>query len=163
MLSESEATAIGSTVSGSGTNIASAYGTSTTSDMNPPPSRPASGPSPYIAINGSEPHELVTPRRHSRQVPQLSWNGTTTRSPALNPETDVTDRDNLRYAFMSDRVSRRQRRSAPRHRDVEVAAGHRQRPDQRLLRLGDLWVGDVTPSVSAGLFERQLPHSSILE
>ena len=88
MLSESEATAIGSTVSGSGTNIASAYGTSTTSDMNPPPSRPANGPSPYIAINGSEPHELVTPRRHSRQVPQLSWNGTTTRSPALNPETE---------------------------------------------------------------------------
>jgi hypothetical protein len=107
--------------------------------MNPPPSRPASGPSPYIAINGNEPHELVTPRRHSRQLPQLSWNGTTTRSPA------------------------RQRRCAPRNSDVEVAAGHRQRPDQRLLRVGDLRVGDVAPSVSASLFERQLPHSSILE
>jgi hypothetical protein len=64
---------------------------------------------------------------------------------------------------MSDRVPRRQRRCAPRNRDVEVAAGHRQGPDQRLLRLGDLWGRDVAPSVSAGLFERQLPHSSILE
>jgi hypothetical protein len=64
---------------------------------------------------------------------------------------------------MPDRVSRRQRRCAPRNRDVEVAAGHRQRPDQRLLRVGDLRIGDVAPSVSTGLFERQLPHSSILE
>ena len=43
---------------------------------------------------------------------------------------------------MSDRVPRRQRRCAPRNRDVEVAARHRQGPDQRLLRLGDLRVGD---------------------
>ena len=34
--------------------------------MNPPPFKPASGPSPYIAISGTEPHEPVAPRRHSR-------------------------------------------------------------------------------------------------
>ncbi|VAZ95809.1 hypothetical protein LAUMK21_02728 [Mycobacterium pseudokansasii] len=49
--------------------------------MNPPPSRPASGRIPYIAISGTELHEPVMPRRHSRHVPQLIWKGTTTRSP----------------------------------------------------------------------------------
>jgi hypothetical protein len=63
---------------------------------------------------------------------------------------------------MSDRVSRRQRRCAPRNRDVEVAAGHRQGPDQGLLGRSDFEVGRVAPSVSTGLFECQLPHFSIL-
>ena len=55
--------------------------------MKPPPSRPAIGAIPYAAISGTEPHEPVTPRRHSRQVPQLIWKGTTTRSPTATPVT----------------------------------------------------------------------------
>ena len=54
----------------------------------------------------------VTPRRHSRQVPQLIWNGTTTRSPTCDSRDGVTDRDDLRYPLMPDRVSGRQRRCA---------------------------------------------------
>ena len=71
MLSDSEAIATGSTASGTGSSIASANGTSTRSDMNPPPSKPASGAMPYIAISGSDAQEPVTPRRHARHCPQL--------------------------------------------------------------------------------------------
>ena len=39
--------------------------------MNPPPSSPASGAIPYIAISGSDAHEPVTPRRHALHCPQL--------------------------------------------------------------------------------------------
>lgn len=49
--------------------------------MNPPPSRPAMGAIPYIAMRGPALHDPVKPRRHSRQFPQLIWKGTTTRSP----------------------------------------------------------------------------------
>jgi hypothetical protein len=48
-------------------------------------------------------------------------------------------------------------------RDIEVAAGHQQRPDQSLPRLGDLRVGRLAPGVSTGLSKSQLPHLSILE
>ena len=39
--------------------------------MNPPPSSPASGAIPYIAISGSDAHEPVAPRRHAGHWPQL--------------------------------------------------------------------------------------------
>jgi hypothetical protein len=68
MLSDNEAIATGSTVSGTGTSIASAYGTRTRSATKPPPSSPASGAMPYIAINGKDAHEPVTPRRHAWQL-----------------------------------------------------------------------------------------------
>lgn len=87
MLSDSDAIALGATPSGTGISIASAYGTNTSSDMNPPPFRPASGPRPYIAINGTEPHEPVAPRRQAEQLPQLIWKGTTTQSPGRTPVT----------------------------------------------------------------------------
>src|SRR6476660_9444542 len=87
MLSDNEAIATGSTASGTPTNIASAYGTSSSSAMKPPPSSPASGAMPYIAINGSDAHDPVTPRRHAAHVPQLIWNGTITRSPTLTSRT----------------------------------------------------------------------------
>jgi hypothetical protein len=71
MLSDNEAIATGSTASGSGTSIAFAYGTSTRSAMKPPPSSPASGAMPYIAIKGNDAHDPVTPRRQAAHVPQL--------------------------------------------------------------------------------------------
>jgi TetR/AcrR family transcriptional regulator, lmrAB and yxaGH operons repressor len=64
---------------------------------------------------------------------------------------------------MADCMPGRHGQSAVDDRDVEVAAGHLQRPDQRLSRRGDLRVGDLAPLVSPGFFERQLPHFSILE
>ena len=39
--------------------------------MNPPPSRPASGAIPYIAISGSDAQDPVTPRRQALHSPQL--------------------------------------------------------------------------------------------
>jgi hypothetical protein len=33
---------------------------------------------PYIAINGNDAHDPVTPRRQAAHVPQLIWNGTIT-------------------------------------------------------------------------------------
>ena len=55
--------------------------------MKPPPSSPASGAMPYIAINGNDAHDPVTPRRQAAHVPQLIWNGTITRSPTLKSRT----------------------------------------------------------------------------
>src|SRR5712671_5171612 len=87
MLSDNDAMATGSPVSPTGTSIASAYGTRTRSAMKPPPSSPARGAMPYIAINGNDAHEPVTPRRHAGQLPQLIWNGTITRSPTFTSRT----------------------------------------------------------------------------
>ena len=80
MLSDIEAMATGSTVSGTGISIASANGTSTRSAITAA-IKPAMGAMPYIAINGNDAQDPVTPRRHARQLPQLIWNGTITRSP----------------------------------------------------------------------------------
>ncbi len=39
--------------------------------MKPPPSSPASGAIPYIAINGNDAHDPDTPRRQAGHCPQL--------------------------------------------------------------------------------------------
>src|ERR1700733_7125878 len=116
--------------------------------MNPPPSRPASGPSPYIAINGTEPHEPVTPRRHSRQVPQLIWNGTTTRSPTRTSETSSPTATTSAKPSCPTAYPGGSGAEPRADRDVEVAAGHHQRFDQRLFRCRDRRVGGLAPCVS---------------
>jgi hypothetical protein len=67
--------------------MASAYGTRTRSARKPPASSPAIDPSPYIDSGGTDAQDPVRPRRHSRHRPQLTWNGTITRSPGRTPVT----------------------------------------------------------------------------
>jgi hypothetical protein len=67
-------------VAGSGTSIASAYGTASSSDSAPPQWPPAT-PNPYIEIGGTLAQLPVCPARQAEQRPQLIWNGTTTRWP----------------------------------------------------------------------------------
>jgi len=75
---------------------------------------------------------------------------------------NVAHRDDLPHSLVSDRISGRQRRSSPRDSEVEVTTWHQPGLDQSLLWLRDLRLGDVAPSVSPGLVERQLTHLSML-
>src|ERR1700716_3671028 len=129
MLSDNDAMATGSTVSPTGTSIASAYGTRTRSAIKPPPSSPASGPMPYIAINGNDAHEPVTPRRQAGQLPQLIWNGTITRSPPFTSADGVAGRHGLGNAFVPDRMPGWHRQLSLGDGNVEVATRHRNGTD----------------------------------
>src|SRR4029077_1386883 len=75
----------------------------------------------------------------------------------------VTHRDTLAESLMAHCMSGRHGQSAVDDRDVKVATGHRQGPDQGLLRRGDRQIGHVAPDVSPDIFECQLLHFSILE
>jgi hypothetical protein len=69
-LSATLALAAGSTPSGSGTSIASANGTASSS-LNAPPQCPPPTPKPYIEIGGTAAQFAVWPRLHGPQTPQL--------------------------------------------------------------------------------------------
>jgi hypothetical protein len=81
----------------------------------------------------------------------------------LNTAHIVANGDHLGQALVTDRVPGRHWQPALANTDVQVATGHHQRPNQRLLGRGDFRLGDLAPRVSASLFECQLPHLSILE
>ena len=126
--------------------------------MKPPPSRPASGAMPYIAISGSDAHEPVTPRRHAAHCPQLIWNGTIDPVADLDVADGVADRDDLGHPLVAHGVSGRHRQPSLGDRHIEVATRHRQRPDERLLGCRDLRVGSLPPGVFARRLEHQLVH-----
>src|SRR5271156_3519187 len=103
--------------------------------MKPPPSTPA------IAAGSA-----ADLKRHHNPVAHLKT------------ANIVANSDDLGQAFMTDRVSGRYWQPALADTDVQVATGHRQRPNQRLFGRGDFRFGHLAPRVSAGLFECQLPH-----
>src|SRR3954462_6122904 len=159
MLSDKEAMETGWTASGIDTSIASAYGTSSWSAIKPPPSRPASGAMPYIAINGNEAHDPVAPRRQAAHIPQLIWNGTITRSPTLTSRTasptamtsatpswpTAWPRGVPRRppALVAPGLARRHRQPSLGNRHIEVATGHGRRPHDRLSWCRDLRIRGV--------------------
>ena len=85
-LSLTLATLTGSRPSGTGTSMASANGTRSTSDSAPPQSPPTT-PKPYMEWGGTDSQLPVSPRRQAPQSPQEIWNGTDTTSPTRAPVT----------------------------------------------------------------------------
>ena len=73
---------------GSGTSIASAYGTGSRS-ASAPPHQPPAAPKPYMDIGGTLPQSPCHPVEHGPQPPQPIWNGTTTRSPGRADRTSA--------------------------------------------------------------------------
>ena len=84
-LSLAEAMATGSRPSGSGTSMASAYGTRTRSEKRPPQLPPMGAP--YMAMCGTAVQCAVSPALQGSHVPQLMDHGTTTRSPGTTAVT----------------------------------------------------------------------------
>src|SRR5690348_12857534 len=81
------ATVAGETPAGTGTSIASAYGTRTTSDTAPPHRSPPIAPSPYADPRYTLVQSDVSPRAQRSQAPQEIWNGTPTTSPIRTVRT----------------------------------------------------------------------------
>ena len=87
-LSPAAATRSGSTPSGTGTSMWSAYGTRISS-ATMPPHGPLAGPNPYAASSPTRvvEHLAVMPRRHSVQEPHETAHGTTTICPMARSVT----------------------------------------------------------------------------
>src|SRR5215510_2373916 len=81
------ATIVGETPAGTGTSMASAYGTRTTSEIAPPHPSPPIAPSPYADPRWTLVQSDVSPRAQRAHLPQETWNGTPTTSPTLTERT----------------------------------------------------------------------------
>ena len=102
-LSPAAATRTGSTPSGTGTSMWSAYGTRISSAIMPPHG-PLAGPNPYAASSPTRvvEHLAVMPWRHSVQEPHETAHGTTTVCPMARSRDVVALGDHLADALVAD-------------------------------------------------------------
>ncbi len=109
--------------------------------MNPPPSKPASGAMPYIAISGSDAHEPVDTAATRPAAPAADLERHDDPVADLHLADGVADGDDLGQALVADGMSGRHRQLPLGDGDVEVATRHRNGRTIACSGVGDLRFG----------------------